>query len=449
MPPPGADGEIRALTGLRIVAALWVVAIHFQFVLGDVFGGYLDLVRPLILSGWIGVDLFFVLSGYVMAHTYLTRMGPRWRWRSTGTFLWARLARIWPLWAVLTVAFYGVYRIADLHQTGPLRYQVSLHPTALLQQLALVQMWTRWDNPGASLIAPGWSLSVEFLAYLCFPVLVLVLWRLRRLPVFLLAALSVASVSPVALLALHTGESDWHLPWPLRIAGAFIGGALAQLVVRRLADRPAVVRSAPVVAAAATVETVALCYWSIGGTAAGRPDVTGVVVVCLPVLVASLALSRTGLARVLSRPAFVLGGRISFALYLVHFIVLDLGHRLQEHVPRLAPGTALGTLLELQLIPAAVIAAYLLWRFVEEPARVFLRRVVAGGAAGARRPAAGLAPEEGRTAPDDECPTDRLRAVAAVSGTAVPPPRAVHGRPASTAPEPPRQPVVTGSSRRA
>ena len=64
-------GEIRQLTGLRIVAALWVVAFHFMFTPGDAYTELLEPLRPVITTGALGVDLFYVLSGFVITLTYL------------------------------------------------------------------------------------------------------------------------------------------------------------------------------------------------------------------------------------------------------------------------------------------------------------------------------------------------------------------------------------------
>src|SRR3712207_8097841 len=70
-------GEIRSLTGLRIVAAAWVVCFHFSFTPGDTWTRFWEPLRPLVASGGLGVDLFFVLSGFVITLTYLDQLGPR------------------------------------------------------------------------------------------------------------------------------------------------------------------------------------------------------------------------------------------------------------------------------------------------------------------------------------------------------------------------------------
>jgi peptidoglycan/LPS O-acetylase OafA/YrhL len=71
----------------------------------------------------------------------------------------------------------------------------------------------------------------------------------------------------------------------------------------------------------------------------------------------------------------VYGGRISFALYLVHMCLFEVGRTVMDHVPGFANGTALGTLLLPQLLFVALLAAHLLHKYVEEPSRVWLRGV--------------------------------------------------------------------------
>src|SRR4029077_16228595 len=82
-------------TGLRIIAAVWVVLFHFRPLLRDAAPGFRDALSPVLNCGAQGVDLFFILSGFVLTWNYLDRMGWTWSTRSTLHFLWLRLARGW------------------------------------------------------------------------------------------------------------------------------------------------------------------------------------------------------------------------------------------------------------------------------------------------------------------------------------------------------------------
>ena len=371
---PARRGEIRALTGLRIVAALWVLAFHLQGGLSP-FQPYLQPVWPLIRAGWLGVDLFFVLSGFVMTLTYLETMGPRVSPHRLASFMWARLSRVWPLWALLTCLYAGWLAWSNYDAAADPQRARPVTILHLLDQLAMVQMWHREQLWGASFVTPGWSLSVEFFAYACFPVLVLVLWRLRRLPASVLAAGAVAAMLPMAYVAYRTGMADWELSWLMRIGGAFVSGALVCLFVRKMERSFFFARVAPFLAALSVVEILIVCWWASWRSGGDGGDHYGVAAPAFPVLVAALALSKTGLAKFLSRETMVMGGKISFALYLVHTCVLEIGGWVAEHIPQLQPGGPLWAVMQPQLVLISLGLAYLGWRFVEEPARKWMRRV--------------------------------------------------------------------------
>ena len=67
--PAALRGEIRSLTGLRIVAAVWVVVFHFSFTPGDAFTNVWKPLAPIVHTGALGVDRFYVLSGFVITLT--------------------------------------------------------------------------------------------------------------------------------------------------------------------------------------------------------------------------------------------------------------------------------------------------------------------------------------------------------------------------------------------
>jgi peptidoglycan/LPS O-acetylase OafA/YrhL len=355
------------------------VLYHFPWQQDAAFVGFFHAFSPVITSGWLGVDLFFVLSGFVIAHSYLESMGPRFTLRSASRFLWARFARVWPLWALVTCTFW-LWLVAKRLLLPPgsvIAYQrvpIPLGPRHLLENLLMVQLWHGPSVFGTTYVGPGWSISSEWLAYVCFPVLVLLAWRVRRAHWAVTGVLAVAVMVPFAYLCYRTGTSvhDWE--GVTRIAGGFTSGTLACLAVRRIPRTGRTERLAAVVCVLTVLDLALVIRWSSwrAETVPGT-DFHGVAIVAMPVLVASLALSRRGIAAFLARPALVHGGRISYALYLVHMCLFEVGRTVMDHSARFADGTALGTLVLPQLLPAALLLAHLLHRFVEEPARRWLR----------------------------------------------------------------------------
>ena len=371
-----ARHDIRALTGLRIVAATLVVLLHFQHPLRP----YLDQVpvlRSVISAGWLGVDLFFVLSGFVIALSYIDRLGHRPRVRSVLDFLVGRFARVWPAWAVVTVLM-GAW-IWGMRRIGANADVFVGHPDAdllvMLRQLTMTQVWDEATFERTSYVLPGWSVSAEWLAYLCFPALALALRPLRRLPAAVLAMASCLAMVPLAVIAFRDGVPDGEQSWLLRIVCGFTAGVLAALAFRRI-ERTG--RLAAIASGATTVLVVWIVgiflwsNWRRAEEAELLADYSGVAVVLFPLLLLSLSFADRGIAPLLARPAMVYGGRISYCLYLVHFVVLDVVTTLvfqKTGAWEFTPGYALA-------VPAMVVACFLLsaalHHGVEEPARARL-----------------------------------------------------------------------------
>jgi len=372
-------GEFRALTGLRIVAATWVVLFHFHFSPLPGIARVAAWFGPLVTQGALGVDLFFVLSGFVIAHSYLDKLGPSLRAGATARFVWARASRMWPVYA-LVFNLFGLWLVARLvFSTGNIAYQ-SVQPVVSVgqwvQQLVMVQMWNNQFLDGASWVGPTWSLSAEWLAYMLFPVAALVFFRLRNLPVVVLGAGSLALMTPIAVAYLSTGSPYYPWSWAVRVLCGFGAGVLAYLAVRRLrsADGGSTekVRGRASVLAAAVPLVIAagLIVGEAAGTGRG-----GAVLVLFPVLVGALALADRGPATVLARPWAVQGGRVSYSLYLVHIPIFEVYWTLLDHVhvgdgqPTLAYASAVVVLL------STFVVASIAFRVVEEPARRRMRRM--------------------------------------------------------------------------
>jgi peptidoglycan/LPS O-acetylase OafA/YrhL len=369
-------GELKSLTGLRIVAALWVVVFHFHFTPLPGVAAVNRVLGPLATQGALGVDLFFVISGFVIAHTYLDRLGPALQPAAACRFVWARMCRMWPLYLVVLHVF-GLWLLAKLllGHDGIVAFQAVQPPITVgewARQLVGVQMWDHAYLDGASWVGPTWSLSAEWLAYLLFPVAALAFHRLRRMPAPVLILAAVALMTPIAIAYLRTGSPYYPYSWLVRLLCGFAAGVLVSMAMRRIRADAGVRRVASVLAA---VLPPLIAVGLVVGEWVG-PGRGGAVVALFPLLVGSLALADRGPAMVLAQPLAVHGGRVSYALYLVHIPLLEVYWTALQHVSVLGPHTVLAHVAGVGTVVAALAVAAFAHRFVEEPAR---RRLLAVG----------------------------------------------------------------------
>lgn len=163
------------LTVIRYVAALMVVVHHMIF-LRELGPGH--FAYEVNRSGFSGVTLFFILSGIVLSMSYHDRI------KSGGSvlaFYWARLTRIVPLWFLVSL---------------PLFVRTGFSGEHLLPYVTFTQAWATEDAVVWAYLAVAWTLSVEMLFYLVFPLLAIIAkflarWKLAG-PVLLLVGLSIA-----------------------------------------------------------------------------------------------------------------------------------------------------------------------------------------------------------------------------------------------------------------
>lgn len=156
--------EIRSLTGMRGIAAWMVVFYHLK----DVMAGEVGFALTRWFGGgYLAVDLFFVLSGFVICINY-TALPDYLTVRGFCRFVGKRLARIYPL-HLIVLLLYLLNPVAILlfSQAKLLdeRYDFAYY----LQSLLLIQNWG--FNDGLAWNVPAWSISVELLAYMFFPIL--------------------------------------------------------------------------------------------------------------------------------------------------------------------------------------------------------------------------------------------------------------------------------------
>ena len=348
--------EIRALTALRGVAAMAVVMQHFS---ATAQRHAAHPIPSLVPHGYMAVDLFFVLSGFIMAHTY----APDFALRGVAAmpdFLRKRVARIVPLntFAVLLVVCAGAVSTPLLgrnifYDSHHLAWD-TLCNLAMLQGLGI----------GANLNAPSWSISTEFAAYFLFPALAAVTLQRSR---------AVAICGIVLCATVLTMEALSHPR--LGLDTQTIGGGLVRCVTeftiglgvyRMLRDPVWSARlGRPFLAPCAIAWVLAMLVLRLDLLAAAG----------FPFLIATLAVDTGGTARRIASPVPYFLGEISFSLYLLHNLFRPVALALAQawHPAPLdtAEGMAMAFLASATVIPFA----WLAYIAVERPGRRFMRKL--------------------------------------------------------------------------
>jgi peptidoglycan/LPS O-acetylase OafA/YrhL len=318
----------------------------------------------------MGVTLFFVLSGFVLAINYFDTMR-RPSARATWQFAVARLARIYPLY-ILVLLYILVRHHAFVESTA-----------GWWQHVLTIQAWNPNVFQAFNFNGPGWSVGVEVFLYACFPLLVPLLARVRtpRATLILASAVVLAMTALTAWFAA-TGRGDlsyanpesahrWLYVTPLTRLGDFLLGILAARLYIHTRAGGRLARAGGPLAIICAAVILALMAWPANLFSAWSWDVA--YAVPSAVLIFALASAPRGaLARVLSLPLLILLGECSYAFYLVHQPALGYldGGRWQT---MMSGSTVIFELLTLLAILCLAIGLHVA---IERPARVYIRRLL-------------------------------------------------------------------------
>ncbi len=338
--------ENRPLTSIRGVASLWVVGHHW---LPDAS----QHLRVLFDPGFAAVDLFFVLSGLILARVHADLSA-----RGLPDFYLRRLFRLYPLHVVCLAWLVGM--IAASHGWASVDWPTLAASAALLHPFLDIQPLA---NP------PSWSIGVELGCYLAFPLLLDGLRRLTGRRAGGAPALAATTALALGLLWL-----EWRLQASLLgvthgaaamargLCGFALGMAISAWGEAMLTRR----RGIGLVSAALELAGLAGLAWSVHGYR------WGAIPPCSAVLLAGLAFDRGPLARLLRLSPWLWLGRISFSIYLVHYPLLMLA---RTAIDPLQLGRAGQWLWYAGLLALLLGLSTLTWRLIEEPARRLPRRL--------------------------------------------------------------------------
>ena len=347
---PGRE-HFRALTGIRGIAAWMVVLYHIRF--------SLDALVPAGMiaalgKGYLAVDLFFILSGFVLWYNYADRLRVG-RRGEVFQFMWRRIARIWPLHLFILSAFvaFALLLVATGRSTADYPFaELPLH-------VFLIQNWgftseLAWNHP-------AWSISTELAAYLVFPLIVTAFrWDRLALPALVCVAAALLAAIHMIFAAGGSGNLGHDIPglglW--RCLAEFTLGTIACMLWQSLRDW----RFGAVVCGASCAALLVL------GLALALPETLFVPAVFLTAILA-LALDRSIVARLMGAGPIHYLGDISYSTYLAHYFLFILFKLLFLDASLQLGWAGLAGFLLLVLG-----ASVLLYHGVEKPAQRWLNR---------------------------------------------------------------------------
>ncbi|MBK8190119.1 MAG: acyltransferase [Vampirovibrionales bacterium] len=346
--------KIHTLTGIRGFAALWVVLYHLM---RPLWAG--DAVPVFFAHGYLGVDLFFLLSGFVIALVH-ERDFTSFQWGATLRFLWLRMARILPAHYVMLAVYVALYAVK-----GALRQSsyngATCDATAVLYNALNIHAWGVLSRTSCNF--PSWSISAEWFAYLLFPLFALAFVRVRGRVAAGVLMMAIFALLIALAVWTQADPTRWEVGWGLaRVSGEFLIGCC----IYRLFD---IERRSPSrmpwnwACGAAFIALIAL---------AGR--VHGLAL--LPVMALFLlSLSRCGgvMRALFDNAVMRYLGETSYSLYMTHSLLILAAYWLAAKSAQWPAVVSYRYAILAGFVALSLMGAHALYALVERPSREWLR----------------------------------------------------------------------------
>ncbi len=363
-----AKPEITALTGIRFFAASFVLLYHIEIIyVHDMFPEFRNMLWLFFGGGYLGVDLFFILSGFILSYNYSDTFREI-KSKDYFLFLCKRLARVYPvhLFTLLTLGL----AVFTLYQGGvdyPDKEDYTL--IGFISNLLLVQAWElpmphNWNNV-------SWSISAEWFAYLLFPFLAIVFSRATSYR-SIMALLVLSYVLLITALLIARYQFDFA-PRDVGLIRLFFEFSMGVLLHKLFFASPEKNRTEP--------PAIKFWHWLIVPFLIISFCIDISLIWAVPLfswLILASARNHLSFNHLLVKPSMVYGGQISYALYMVHgmiFVWITLYFSASE-IASYGNAASIGFILA--YTATSYLAAAFVYHYVESPSRnLILSRLAA------------------------------------------------------------------------
>jgi peptidoglycan/LPS O-acetylase OafA/YrhL len=367
--------QIGALTSLRGIAATVVVILHFAYSTLPEAGVILSRHTRFFRDGYLFVDLFFILSGFIMTHVYLESFIMGVNKANYWTYLRARFARIYPLHLFTLGVLVGLESIKSFLPnfqafTGNFNFTALVANVLMLQAFdfnCLPLLWCKstWNEP-------AWSISVEFLIYCIFPFLLFALLKTKPKTDWFIYIATLLVLLLLIRFTRGTLESIIGIPSIARCGLECVLGIITYKAYQW--GRHQNKFNFKLLELGSTLLVIGLMHKWIRS----RVIFDWVTLPAFSLLILSLASATNGfISRILNSRPFLYLGTISYSIYMVHWCLiqfLETFWLFQFQVPFGNGFDQNSCLLALGLFtPISLVAAAFTYHLIEVPMRNLLK----------------------------------------------------------------------------
>jgi peptidoglycan/LPS O-acetylase OafA/YrhL len=364
--PAYDSSRITELDGLRGVAIFMVMSFHYiNNQLHEATTVPARVLYKLTSYGWVGVDLFFVLSGYLIGSILIANSYSQ---NLFTTFYVRRIARIFPTYYLLVICFLVMTSLPSLNANDFLTGNRVLPDWSYLTFTNNIYMaWL--NNMGNKAMSISWSIAIEEQFYLIFPLVIYLLRKTRYLPAVLIVAIVAAPV-------FRSMFAGWIAPYVLlmcRMDSIAAGALVAYCGINY--DLGDVVRKYRFHLLGALLGLIGVCgmaYYLFHDIGSVRHTLFAF---CFAIiLLFSLTMKKWVLIALLRNKWLVFVGTISYSLYLFHYLVLGLTHQLMSGNADIGMHNSRDLMVTVIAFVISILLASLLYKFVEKPIMKYGKR---------------------------------------------------------------------------
>lgn len=371
--------HINSLTSLRGIAAFIVVVHHFSYYALPKTGSTLSAYSDFFRNGYLWVDFFFILSGFIMTHVYIGDFLLRVNFSSYRSYLFSRFARIYPLHIFILSLFLGLEIIKTFLTTNS-TFTGKFNLTALFANIFLLQafdlncppfFWcnTYWNEP-------AWSISVEFVIYCIFPFLLFFLLNNSEKNDLIIYIFSLFSILLLIIFTRGNLDSIIGIPSIARCGLECVLGIITYKVYRRDNYKKYFNLNLLAIIAITWIIIIMNYYWHHL-----RSLHDWLILPAFSLLILAVSVTNNGvISKTLNSRLMLYLGTISYSIYMVHWFFQELlkifwiykfHHVFGKSFTEYEALTSLGVFLMM-----SILAASLTYRFVEVPMRNYLKSTI-------------------------------------------------------------------------